>query len=742
MKIRISNMLRVERAEIALERGAITTVAGRNASGKTSLATIAGALFAADGNPVGASKGQGKVYLRDGADAGVAELLDPNDGIMVRWLAQSGELASLYEGESGSSPAGVGLIDFCAAMSPAARVGLWETYFLPPPEVLEARIRKALEPYVNKTLLEELMEHSREDKGFDGIVKAYQARARDAKRSWTRITGEEWGIKKAGDWLPDGWLADLDGTTLEAADKVVDEAKHVVQSGQIAHAVDASLIAQAEEAKAKVPAAQSAVNVADRAVGEARLALQNAVDAHAPTIEKLETLERDMAALRIERREVDSALQSHRINRPAVPDGDVPVSSNESLAWEGRITQHEAREPQKASFVTGVTERRERIEHLVDNPPVPERAPKAVYCPSCNAELLPEDHFQKLVPFDREAAQAEAYKRHEVAVIAQGDEIERLEGEIVERLDEAEQAYENAMAQWREQRDEMKRYQEEAEKHALELLHASAEQWLTDEAALELKLSDINQREQLTIEERSPLREAREAHETNEGVLHAELNVALGKLNDAQVDLLALKREAGKGEGKVARTEEMMDAQAAAERELERAEQHKRLVTRRFDAREQHENIVAYQTIAKLLGPKGVRAQAVEEAMAQFDGVLNTIAKVTGWPRVRLDRHYAVSIGDRKILRLCAESERLRAQWCLQIAIVRVRREPIAILDAAGHLDNENLTGLGKLLGALCSRPSPPAFLVCGTELDHEVINPTGRNYALVDGVTKEMQRP
>ena len=183
----------------------------------------------------------------------------------------------------------------------------------------------------------------------------------------------------------------------------------------------------------------------------------------------------------------------------------------------------------------------------------------------------------------------------------------------------------------------------------------------------------------------------------------------------------------------------MLEAQAHAERELERAEAHERLVKARFDAREHHENIVAYQTIVDVLGPRGVRAQAVEERMKQFDGVLATIAAVTGWPRVALDRHYAVSIGERKILRLCAESERLRAQWCLQIALVRVLREPVAILDAADHLDVANLTGLAKLLAALCSRPNPPAFLVCGTELDHEVVNPGGLTYVLDEGVSSEL---
>ena len=375
MKIRISNMLRVQEAEFVLEPGRITTVTGRNASGKTSLATIAGALCAGTGNPVGASKGQGKVYLRDSADSGSAELFDNNGGVIVRWLAQTGELARLYEDDASSSPAGVGLIDFCSQMSPTARVGLWEEYFLPPPEVLEERIRKALAPHVPATLLEDLMEHARTDSGFDGIVKAYQTRARDAKRSWTHITGEEWGVKKAADWLPGGWLADLDGTTFEAADHVVDEAQAAVQSGQIAHAVSATIIAQAREAAERIPHAQVAYNTAERAHGEAVLSVQNALDANKPALDAIETAEHEARQLADERDRITRELTLQHRDKPKVPDGDSIVDDNASLAAGQRIHRFEQREPQRGSFTgSGIARRAENIKYFKINPPRPARA--------------------------------------------------------------------------------------------------------------------------------------------------------------------------------------------------------------------------------------------------------------------------------------------------------------------------------------------------------------------------------
>ena len=147
--------------------------------------------------------------------------------------------------------------------------------------------------------------------------------------------------------------------------------------------------------------------------------------------------------------------------------------------------------------------------------------------------------------------------------------------------------------------------------------------------------------------------------------------------------------------------------------------------------------MIDYTLIAKILGPKGVRATATERSMKQMDNVLATIATVTRWPRVALDRHYAVSIGNRSFLRVCAEREQLRAQYALQIAIARCKREPVVVLDRVDHLDTDNQPTLFSLLHALCRRPDPPAFLVCGTDLDFRHLNPDGRNHRIDDGVLK-----
>ena len=159
-----------------------------------------------------------------------------------------------------------------------------------------------------------------------------------------------------------------------------------------------------------------------------------------------------------------------------------------------------------------------------------------------------------------------------------------------------------------------------------------------------------------------------------------------------------------------------------------------RIVKSRDDARSIHENIIAYQTIMQIVGPKGVRATCMEENMERFDGVLKIISDLTGWPRVKLDRTYSISIGGRSFIKLCAESDRRRAQLTLQLAISRFTRSPVVILDEVNNLDEKNQMHLADLMATVCGRNQPPAFMICGKELDLAHINPGGINYKMVNG--------
>ena len=262
MKFRINNMLKVREGEIVLAPGKITTIVGDHASGKTSIAVLIGAILAQNENPFSASKAHGKIYLHDESDSGNIEQYDDNDEPVCRWDAVSGELDVFSVGDEeetstvSSSLGAVGLVEFCAGTMPeAARVALWEKYFLPPIEVLREKLKQQLTKHLKKTTLEDVLDLI--DQGdLKKIVSAYEIRRKKAKSAWMGITGQNWGAKQAADWIPEGWTAELDGLDQNDVNNTLEVARDELRSLQVKHTISVSELQQALVAKANAEIVQ------------------------------------------------------------------------------------------------------------------------------------------------------------------------------------------------------------------------------------------------------------------------------------------------------------------------------------------------------------------------------------------------------------------------------------------------------------------------------------------------------
>ena len=231
-------------------------------------------------------------------------------------------------------------------------------------------------------------------------------------------------------------------------------------------------------------------------------------------------------------------------------------------------------------------------------------------------------------------------------------------------------AEERAMVEWRETEDKLRKETE----NQLALYHAA-------------------QKPAVEAEER--LRDAREAE--------AQVHHNIGTLTD--------KAQLADTEATDDRTDEI----DAKNREIENLRKQRDLVEKRLGAKAHHESVQAYDQIVTILGPKGVRAKAMEGAMANLDQFLVFIAKQTGWPRVKLDRNYNISIGKRASLRMCSESERWRGQATLQVAVGRLKRDPVIVLDRADILDPKGREDLAALTSLVIGREDPPCIVVCST---------------------------
>lgn len=592
MQLRIANMLGIVDAEMDLAPGRVFAVTGGNASGKSSLAVAAGAVLARQDNPLGAASTQVKLYMHDGAVAGEVALSDAEGS--VRWFMPTGDLQQA-PGVVFSSSAAVGLEDFIAHRSPAALAALWEGLFLPSSEKIAEQLKKRLKPILDETSITRILNQIKAaeddptvpaDRGWTLAQNTYVERAKQAKQQWMRIAGEAWGVRKGADWLPDRWLAEFDGVPVQDAERDLEEAETAVQAAHVAHAVDASVVDQAREAKRKIPAAE-------RAKAEAEAA--------------------DDAA----QAEAAEEIREREEKRDALRQADRKVAQARRLLEDTR-----------------------------------DGGSHSVACPSCGAVLV------------------------------------ILHGELKEKPDNSE-----LIATYQKQLDE-------------------------------------------ATEERGPAAAAFEAVMN----IRVKQDAAIGtdrKVRAAEAELTALRNTARDADATV-QTEEMVQALDDARTHRDRTQERLKLIQARFRSQELHGNIVQYEQVAKLLAPTGVRADVMAGALKQVNAVMERLSTLTGWPAVEVGSKYGIAIGKRRLLRMCAKSERLRAQHMLQLAIARCRRDPVVILDEVDMLEPEEQRKLVDLIAFLASKPPDTVFVLCGTRLDGGFWREQTALYEIEGGILQE----
>ena len=593
MRIGITNVLRVQSAELSVRPGTITAVTGANRVGKTSLATMVGGALAFSANPLRAGKGAGGVYLRDDTTQGGVTVDDEKGQPVVRWSAATGELSHFAGDMKPVSGAAAGLVGFTETMPPKARTVLWEEYFLPSPDRLMEMMRKQLEPHLDGKTLESIMsmiaESEDESTGIAAVAASYSERAKKAKRQWMAITGKNYGVKVAADFLPPDWTSELDGKTPKDLAVRLEELREDLRNAHVEHALSQGELQHARAAADQIPAAKQAHE-------DAQTALEEATEAY------------------------DEAAADGKRIKQELKDAKLELAAHES---------------QK-----------------------PEPNTNTLRCPCCEELLIMVDGM--LAKYE--------------------------EPSIAKRL-----------AKWqtvgkglREQVDEL-------------------------QAAFDKEVRTVKPFYKTKLE----------AEET---------------ARKAEVELAAL-RQTAKDADQTVMTPEMVRAVRDIEEKIDLALKHHRLVEQRFNAMDQHRNVVQYSLIAQILGPKGVRATAMEKAMSALDKTLATIARVTEWPRITIEGDYSVAIGGRTLLRVCGDSECLRAQYSLQIATARCLKDQYVVLDRADTLDDEGRRQLWDVLKALLKRPNAPGFLVCGTDLDLSSLTSEGqRNYRFDDGVLRSLE--
>ena len=563
MKVEISNWLGVAEQQLDLVPGTVTAILGKNATGKTSIATAVATVLTRNVNPYKVPATRLKVYIRDGAERGSVVLTEDNGDPLVAWDLLAGDLTVAAAAPTPLSPASVGLVDFMSLTGKSA-VELWEGLFLPPAASLIGQVKQELEGRVPPEDLAGVLK-TLAQRGWESLDTVYQDRARRAKQSWQKVTGLDYGVKVAADWLPDGWAAYLDGRTEEDCVNRLSEAQDALTGMHVAHALTSVDIQRAKNAREEIPH------------HERRVAACNA------RVEEWGAKGKDLYE-----RTNDAILKSE--------------------ADRKAIDKERTKRPRKES---------------------------TLYCPACKQEL--------------------SYS---------GTHLATYHGLTADEVASKTDAWEKKIA-------EMEKRHEPLQKEA---------------ADLRLEYGAI-------LSEHSQAKEELSAAKA----LHGH---AVGLATDAEAE--------PQDEGRASAINE-------ANLTIEHIRRERDLIVRRATAWREHESATTYSLIAKLLGPKGVRAKAMETAMGSLDEFLAVVASQTLWPRVKVGKSYELTIGERASLKLCSESEKWRAQAALQIAVARMRRDPVIVLDRADVLDDHGKWMLSIICKKVSGRDNPPAILLCST---------------------------
>lgn len=230
-----------------------TLVTGENSSGKTSLARILAALLSHQADPAHLGAAHRKAYVNDGRQEGMAQLDD------IVWRPASGEIAVPPSAKPAATPHAVGLVDFPRNRAPKDRAKVFEGLFLPenPRDILAPAWNLPEQQLV--AVLEEI-----ENNGWDGAAKLYEARRREAKARWGKITGETYGDAKAAQWVPPNWEARLEGMSEDDLTSALTNAQDELRALTTHAAVDEAMIEAAKAVLAnELPAAEAAQRKAE-----------------------------------------------------------------------------------------------------------------------------------------------------------------------------------------------------------------------------------------------------------------------------------------------------------------------------------------------------------------------------------------------------------------------------------------------------------------------------------------------
>lgn len=673
MKLSIENLLAYEHHEVEVLPG-VTVIAGKNASGKSSLALILAALVANEPNPGGLSAAQRKAYIREGRHEGHARL--ENGEAVLTWDPANGSIVRPDPDiPVFAAPEAVGLVDFIAKRgTPKDRADLWASLFESPtdPEILlrEQWGARAAAPLnaVLKTI---------KAGGWDAALALMEEKRREAKAQWAVVTKERaYGDRKAVSWTPDHWDATLATASEAELQAELTNARDDLTSISSEAAVEAADIERARAAQRKLHATRRELREATARRAEA----PDMADMKTKLMEAQEYLADRKAVQVVSAHDVAKGMQARKRQRELGEEREKMVEERNRMAGEADKLSRRGQD------IKATMKLDEGYLHAAKNIILAEPEHR---CPGCQMALVMRDGslFGWLAPGDRDRADAEqTINDYPELARNRRAELEQARTDW-EALSKGAKALDDAIAQ------------ATAQMHALEEDAKLADLKPTIDAD-EIR-GQIEATENCIESLMQAVQEAADAHgavaqlEGREAVLVEES--ALADAEPTEIDA---------------------DARAAAETAVQQAERRLEAWRAMADAKRAHNNVVEYDHLCRLLAPDGVRrggADRITEVREKIMHLFSVISSQTGWPGMKLTPTYELLVNGRPIGVPMAESEKLRAQWAVQIVFAVMSNSKWIILDRCDTLKDESWTGLLHFAEYWQKKNPKTHFVMCAT---------------------------
>ena len=274
MRFQITNFRGARKA--AFDLASITLVGGPNGGGKSSVAQAAGAALSAQAIPYAKMpKNTASKLVTDGEKRGMSYVEDDQGNhITVTW--PDCNIVGQGDTQPNASPIAVGLyspLDW----TDKERAEFFSTLLNAEPNeaMFTAAFKTTLAAQETKKLREAI-----QTSGWDTVYATAKEKGTKLKGAWEQITHEGYGSKKADNWYPMEWGAEIEGKNRDELAAAVSDAQAWVDAGVTDAAVDKALGDRERDALKKLaaeePARLDAMTEANTAKNAAKKALDEA----------------------------------------------------------------------------------------------------------------------------------------------------------------------------------------------------------------------------------------------------------------------------------------------------------------------------------------------------------------------------------------------------------------------------------------------------------------------------------